>query len=73
MQVAEVEAEAVAQASGSSANSKHKRIRVRWRQARTLIFTMLAIDKQNAARVKEVAHELGLFDQLLVVNKHSVY
>ena len=55
---AEVEAEAVAQASGSSANSKHKRIRVRWRQARTLIFTMLAIDKQNAARVKEVAHEL---------------
>ena len=55
---AEVEAEAAAQASGSSADSKHKRIRVRWRQARTLIFTMLAIDKQNAARVKEVAHEL---------------
>ncbi len=52
------EQEAIREANKNTNAEKLKRIRVKWRKYRTMIFTMLAIDKQNAAKVKEVAADL---------------
>ena len=52
------EKEATREATENSNSEKLKRIRVKWKKYRTMIFTMLAIDKQNAAKVKEVTADL---------------
>lgn len=52
------EEEAVREANKNTNSEKSRRVRVKWKKYRTMIFTMLAIDKQNAAKVKEVTAEL---------------
>lgn len=52
------EQDAIRESNKNTNAEKRKRVRVKWRKYRTMIFTMLAIDKQNAAKVKEVAAEL---------------